>query len=179
MCSFGPLLAIRPQQKAFNVNWWRIMQRITEVQRVDRVARGHDGQVDDASIGELFRRLATDSSHLVQQQFELAKTELKETGQQVTQTATRIGIGVAMALPGVFALTAFLVIALGDLIDNYAISALIVGVVLSAVGSVMVRQAVAAVRKRDLGLRDTAETLREDARWAKEEIKSFKRELTA
>ena len=39
----------------------------------------------DQSIGDLFRQLTTDSSHLVRQEINLAKTELKETGSRLGQ----------------------------------------------------------------------------------------------
>ena len=82
------------------------------------------------------------------------------------------------------ALVAFLVIALGDVLNNYAISnyavsALIVGVVLSVVAAVMLKRGSRVTKRRDVGLRDTAASLREDAQWAKKEVKAFKRELTA
>ena len=158
------------------------MQRIANIERRDSIARAHNGAVrplDEPSIGELFRRLTTDSSHLVQQQFELAKTELKETGTRLSQSATQVGIAAGVGLCGAMAITAFLVIGLGDLINNYTISALVVGVVFCVMAAVLAKRAVAIMRKPDVGLRDTAATLRDDARWAKQEIKEFKRELTA
>jgi uncharacterized membrane protein YqjE len=158
------------------------MQRITNIDRVDGVTRAPDGVVrplEEPSIGELFRRLAADSSHLFQQQFELAKTEVKETGARLSQSATQVGIAIGVGLSGVMALTAFLIVALGDLINNYAVSALIIGTVLCLTAGVLLKRAVSLMRKPDVGLPDTKATLREDARWANQEIKAFKRELTA
>jgi uncharacterized membrane protein YqjE len=136
------------------------------------------GLAEPESIGQLFRRATADSSHLVQQEIRLAKTELRETGAQLGSSAGKLGVALAFALPGMLALTAFLVIGVGDLIDNYWASALIVGVGLLAAGAVLAKRALATL-KEGVGLPETAETLREDAAWAKEEAQNFKRELTA
>ena len=157
------------------------MQRSTSTERPTSV---HNGQkpvpmLDASSIGELLRRLATDGTHLVQQEFQLARTELKETGEQLSHAAIQIGVALVVGLSGAMALVAFLVIALGDVLNNYALSALIVGVVLAVVAAMMLKRASSVTRRRDVGLHDTAASLREDAHWAKKEVKAFKRELTA
>ena len=145
---------------------------------------GHNGRaslpsVEEPSIGDLLRRLTSDSSHLMRQQFELAKMELKETSTRWSQAATKLGVAMIVALSGALALTASLVIGLGDLIDNYWASALMVGATLSIAAMFLVRRALAVAREDGLGLDDTAGTLREDAQWAKKELRNFKRELTA
>jgi hypothetical protein len=48
---------------------------------------------DDRSLGELFSALATDTSTLVRQEVELAKTEM-------TQKATRVGKDIGFLLAG-------------------------------------------------------------------------------
>jgi hypothetical protein len=85
---------------------------------------------------------------------------------------------VGLALAGALALTAFLVILLGDLLDNYWMGALLVGVVLLAIGGILARNAVADVKRRGLKPEQTIGSLREDARWAKQEAREVKRELT-
>lgn len=135
--------------------------------------------LEEPSLGELLRRLSTDSSHLMRQQFELAKMELKETGTRWSQAATKLGVALIVALAGGLALTAFLVIGLGDLMDNYWASSLIVGATLTVTALILIKRALAVVRQDGLGLDDTAGTLRDDAQWAKKELRNFKRELTA
>jgi membrane protein len=133
----------------------------------------------DQSVGELFRQLTTDSSHLVRQEINLAKVELKETGKSLGQAGARLGIAVGVAIPGLLALTAFLIIGLGDLMnENYWLSALIVGLAFLGVAAVLAKRARAAL-KNGLGIPETAGTLREDAQWAKEEAREFKRQFTA
>ena len=133
----------------------------------------------DQSIGELFRQLTTDSSHLVRQEINLAKTELRETGTRLGQAGAKLGIALGMAIPGVLALTAFLVIGLGDLLnENYWLSALIVGLAFLAIAATLARRAKSALNE-GIGVPETAGTLLEDALWAKEEAQAFKRQFTA
>jgi uncharacterized membrane protein YqjE len=135
--------------------------------------------VEEESIGDLFKRLGEDGSHLVQQEIKLAKTELKETGDRLAKTGMKLGTAIGIALPGLFAFTAFLVIALGDLIDNYWLSSLIVAVVMLGTSAVLMNRALAGLKERPVGIPETSSTLRENAQWAKEEAREFKRELTA
>jgi hypothetical protein len=138
----------------------------------------HDA-LDDAALGELFRRLTSDASLLVRQEISLAKAEMRESLDHLKATVTRLAIAAALAIPAALALTAFLVIALGDAINSYWASALIVGVILFLAAVVLARQGMAGVEKAKEGLQRTAESVGDDARWGKEEIRTFKRELTA
>ena len=147
----------------------------------------HDGDgrpelrepLDDASIGELFKRMTSDASLLVRQELSLARTEMKESVTQVKVMAVKVAIAAALAIPGTIALTAFLVIALGQAINSYWASALIVGTVLLATAALLIRQGLQKVSEGKVGMQDTARSLGEDARWGKEELRAFKRELTA
>jgi uncharacterized membrane protein YqjE len=132
----------------------------------------------EPSLGDLFRRLTTDTSELVRQEVALAKTELREAGGTLARDGTRIGIAVGLALAGSLALTAFLILLLGGALDNYWLSALIVGVVFLGIGVVLAKNAVADVKRRGLTPRETVGTLKEDAAWAKQEARQVKRELT-
>lgn len=132
----------------------------------------------EPSLGDLFRRLTSDTSELVRQEIALAKTELRETGSTLARDGQRIGIAVGLALAGTLALTAFLIVLLGDVLDNYWLSALIVGVVFLGVGVVLARNAVADIKRRGLTPKETVGALKEDAAWAKQEARQVKRELT-
>lgn len=149
----------------------------------DNRGNGHAHPVprlaEDQSIAELFRRFTNDSSHLIQQELNLAKTELRETATHLGGAAARLGMAVAIAIPGLLALTAFLVVGLGDLFDNYWLSALVVGLALLAIGGVLGKRAVGVLKGGRIGVPATVGTLREDAQWAKDELQAFKREFTA
>ena len=131
----------------------------------------------EPSLGELFRRLTTDTSELVRQEISLARAEVREVGGTLARDGTKIGIAAGLALCGALAVTAFLVIALGDLLNNYWLGALIVGLVLLGVGAVLAKNAVADVKRRAVP-EQTLGSLREDAAWAKQETRELKRELT-
>ena len=145
----------------------------------DRRQLVRDGLDDDASIGELFKQLTTDASLLVRQELGLAKAEVKESVNELKAMVVKVAIAAALAIPGGIALTAFLVIALGDAINSYWASALIVGAVLCIAAVMIARQGVAGMGTAKAKLQRTASSLGEDARWGKEEMRAFKRELTA
>ena len=136
------------------------------------------GGAAEPSLGELLRRLTTDTGELVRQEVSLARAEMREVGGRVARDGAKIGIALGLALAGVLALTAFLVIALGDLVGNYWLGALIVGLVLLGVGAFMAKSAVDDVKRRGVMPQQTVATLKEDAAWAKEEAREVKRELT-
>jgi uncharacterized membrane protein YqjE len=132
----------------------------------------------EPSLGELFRQLTTDTGQLIRQEVTLAKAELRQTSATVSRDAAKIGVAVFVANAGLLALTAFLVIALGDAFNNFWLSALIVAVVFLGVGGVLARNAVSDIKRRGIAPRETAATLRDDATWAKQEAREFKREIT-
>jgi uncharacterized membrane protein YqjE len=115
---------------------------------------------------------------LIQQEVALAKIELREAGATLGRDAAKIGMAVGFALPGVFALTAFLVVGLGDLLDNYWLAALIVGVLFLAIGSFLARNAIADIKRRGLTPKATVETVREDTEWAKREMRELKQNMS-
>lgn len=156
--------------------------RMESIGRRDVRANGaghHGNGLTQESVGELFKRLSADSTHLMRQEINLAKAELKESSARLGSAASRLGMAVGIAIPGLLALTAFLVIGLGDLIDNYWASALIVAVVLLVVAGVVAKRAIATLKEGSIGIPETAGTLREDAQWARQEVQAFKREFTA
>jgi hypothetical protein len=134
----------------------------------------------EASIGELFKRLGTDTGALIRQEAALAKAELREAGTTIARDGARIGIAAGLAFVGALALTAFLVVGLGVLLGGaYWLSALIVGVVAFGVGAVMARSAVADIKQRGLTPRQTVETLKEDKAWAAQQARELKHDLTS
>ena len=132
----------------------------------------------EPSLGELLRRLTTDTGELVRQEVNLAKVEIRQTGATLARDGSRIGIALGLALAGALALVAFLVLALGDLFNNYWLAALIVGLVFVGIGYVLAKRALDDVKERGLAPQQTMATLREDAAWAKQEAREVKRELT-
>src|SRR4051812_37469121 len=94
--------------------------------------RTGDGPVSGGSepaLGDLIRALAQDSATLVRQEVALAKAELQENVKSVARDIAMVAVGGVLALIGVLVLIAFLVIAVGDAVDEYWLGALIVGAV--------------------------------------------------
>ncbi len=134
--------------------------------------------LSEASLGELFKRLSADGSTLVRQEIQLARTELQESAVTAARASVKIGIAAALALTGILAVTGALIIGLGILINNYWLSALIVGVVMLVAARVQARSGLAAF-KSGLAPRETVKTLHDDIDWAKREGARVKQELSA
>lgn len=147
--------------------------RTTTVNRTDST-----GPETDASLGELFKQLAQDSATLVKQEVALAKAEMRENLRSATKDAAMIAVGGGILLVGLLVLTAFLVAALGDLLDNYWLGALIVGAVFVALGGILAKKYMGNLKQDDLKPDQTIQTLQEDKRWLQSEIQETRRELT-
>ena len=124
---------------------------------------------EEPSLGELFASLASQTTNLVRQEVQLAKTELTQKATQAGRDAASIGVGAAVAYAGLLALIAAAILGLGQFIPVW-LSALIVGLVVLIVGYFMVQRGLDALKRADLTPRQTIETLKEDKEWAKDQI---------
>jgi len=125
---------------------------------------------DERSIGELFGELSQDMALLVRQEAQLAKTEMQQKLSKVTQDLVALATGGIVAYLGGLALTAFLILLLIDPIGLAPwLSALIVGVVLGAIGWVMLQRGLKNLKETDPAPRRTVESIKEDIQWAKEQ----------
>jgi uncharacterized membrane protein YqjE len=118
------------------------------------------------SIGEIVGDISKDMSTLIQQEMDLAKSELK-------QEAARIGKGAGMfggaGLAGHFALF-FLSFALVYLLDNWMpveLAALIAGLVWTMTAAVLAIRGRKEIKEANPQLPTTQQTLKEDVQWAK------------
>jgi uncharacterized membrane protein YqjE len=132
----------------------------------------------DASLGDLVRQLATDSSILIRQEMALARAEMRENVKSAARGMLAIAVGGALAVVGLLTLTAFLVILLGATLANYWLAALIVGAVLLLIGGVLVWSNLGALRGEELKPEHTIDSLKEDKEWLQQEIRDAKREMT-
>jgi hypothetical protein len=133
----------------------------------------------DSSLGDLFKRLTSDTGELIRQEASLAKAEIRETGSAFASDAREIGIAAGLALAGALALVAFLVIGLGNLLgDRYWLSALIVGVAALLVGMMMAKSAVHDMKTRGIKPQQTIDTLRDDKAWATQQARELSHDLS-
>src|ERR687894_566887 len=94
---------------------------------------------EDRSLGELFAELARETSTLVRQEVELAKTEMSQKASEVGKDAGLLGAGGAVAYAGFLAIMAALIIGLGQLIPLW-LSALVVGLVVGGIGYALMQK---------------------------------------
>jgi uncharacterized membrane protein YqjE len=142
-----------------------------------RVDAGSNGAGSEAPIGELLKRFGQDAGTLVKQEITLAKLELRESVKSLAKDAGKIGVAAGLGLFGGFAFLAFVIVGLGDLINNYWLSSLIVAVLLLGTAAMMARGALANMKRNSLAPEETVQTLKEDQRWAKREVQDFKQSL--
>ena len=134
-------------------------------------------EAEEPPIGELFRDLTTDATTLIRQEVALAKAELRTSAKQVGKDAAKLGVAAALGWFGAMAAVAFLILALGALIDSYWLSSLIVAVVFLGIAAIMANSAKKDMQHAELKPTQTIETLRADADWAKREARDLKREM--
>ncbi|HEX5581718.1 MAG TPA: phage holin family protein [Gemmatimonadaceae bacterium] len=133
----------------------------------------------EASLGDLFKRLSTDTSELIRQEAALAKAEMREMARGLAGDAMKVGVAAGLALVGVLALSAFVILALGHLLgDAFWLSSLIVGIVALGVGVMLGRSAMNDIRSRGLKPEQTIATLRADKAWAGQQARELKQDLT-
>jgi hypothetical protein len=125
---------------------------------------------DGRSLGELFSELAQETSTLVRQEVNLAKTEMSQKASTAGKHLVVLAAGGALAYAGLLAILAGVIALLNDVMPLWA-SALLVGIVVAIVGYLLIRKGLDALKREDFAPRETIETLKEDQQWAKEQTK--------
>ena len=135
------------------------------------------GRTYEPPLSDLLKRVGQDAATLVRQEITLAKLELRESARSLAKDAGKLGAAAGLALLGGLALLAFVIVGLGDLIDNYWLSALIVCVLLLGSAAIMARGALDHLKRSSMAPQETVQTLKEDQRWAKREVQDFKQSM--
>jgi len=125
---------------------------------------------DDRSLGELFTDLMHETETLVRQEVQLARVEMTQKATEVGKDVGFLAAGGAVAYAGLLTLIAFVVLALGNAIPLWA-SALIVGIVVLAIGGWLVSTGLKNLKQTNMAPAATIQTLQEDAQWAKEQTR--------
>ena len=126
------------------------------------------GRGDDRSLGELFSELSQETTTLIRQEVNLAKTEMSQKASRVGKDVGFLAAGGAVAYAGLLAIIAGVIALLGLVIPLW-LSALLVGVVVAGVGYFLVRKGLDALKQEELTPRQTIETLKEDKQWARDQ----------
>jgi len=120
------------------------------------------------SLGELFAALLKDTTTLVRQEVSLAKAELGEKAATVGRNVGLLAAGGAVAYAGLLAVLAAIISLLANAGMSWWAASLLVGMVVAAVGGILVNKGLSALKHEDLAPRQTLETLREDTQWIKD-----------
>ncbi len=130
-----------------------------------------DDQQDDRSLGQLFGDLSRQLGTLVSKEIQLAKTEITTRVTTVGRDAAMIGAGGGLA----YAALLMALIAVGLLLIQLGITPwlafLLVAIIVGAIAAVLIMRGRDELQKTDLAPTKTIDTLKEDAEWAKEQVK--------
>ena len=119
----------------------------------------------------MFAELSRETRTLVQQELQLAKTELTEKASKMGKGAAFIVGGGLIAYGGLLAIVAALVLILMAIGLPPWAAAFLGGVLVAGIGYLLIRAGCAALKFQDLAPRKTIETLKEDAQWLKAQAK--------
>jgi uncharacterized membrane protein YqjE len=122
------------------------------------------------SVPEILEDIASNLTQIVQAEFRLAKTELKEGAEKAAGPGAAVGAGVALTFYGMGFLLLAAVYALSLVMAGW-LAALIVGGVLVMAAGILVGAGGMKLKRVNLTPDKTIRTLEEDAQWAKQQIK--------
>ena len=125
---------------------------------------------EDRSIGELIAELSRETVALVRQEVQLAKAEMSQKASRVGKNVGFLIVGGVVAYTGLLAIVAAVIIVLGGVIPLW-LSALGVGLVIAAIGLVLVLKGANTLRQEDPAPQETIETLKEDREWLRDQTR--------
>lgn len=132
---------------------------------------------EDRSIVQLLKELRDETTTLLRQEVDLAKTEMSEKASRVGRNVGSLAVGGAVLFLGALALLAAVVYGLTSLLDQFMslgvaiwLAPLLVGLVLAGVGYSLTKKALATLRQESLAPQKTTQTLQENKEWLKSRI---------
>jgi len=125
---------------------------------------------DNASLGDLLADLSRQTTTLVRQEIALATTEMTHKATRVGRDIGFLAVGGLILYAGLLALMAAVILGVSAFVPSW-IAALVVGLVVAVIGYVLVQKGRAALTHEDLAPRQTMETIKENAEWAKEQTR--------
>ena len=132
---------------------------------------------EERSIGQLLKELTQESSTLLKQEVNLAKTEMSEKASRIGANLGEVAVGGAVALLGAIALLLAAVYGLTSILNNFMnqevavwLAPLVVGGILAAVGYSLIQKALATLKQESLTPKRTTQSLQENKEWLKEKI---------
>ena len=124
----------------------------------------------EATVGQLFSALASDTGVLVRQEVQLAATEMTEKAKAAARSAGFIVAGGALLQVACIAVVLALMAGLYPTVPRWA-SAAVLGLLFAGAGAILVRSGFSTLKHLGDGPSETVTTLRDDAAWAKEQLR--------
>jgi putative Mn2+ efflux pump MntP len=132
---------------------------------------------DDRSLGQLLKELTSETTTLLKQEVDLAKTEMSEKASRVGTNLGSLAVGGGVAFLGALALLAAAIYGLTSILDQFLslgvavwLAPLIIGLILAAVGYSLVKKALETLKRESLTPQKTTESLQENKAWLKQKI---------
>jgi Putative Actinobacterial Holin-X, holin superfamily III len=132
---------------------------------------------EQRSLGQILKELSSETSTLLRQEVDLAKTEMSEKASRVGSNLGSVAVGGAVAFLGALALLTAIVAGMVSLFDQFMdlevavwLAPLLVGIVLAAVGYGLIKKALETLKRESLTPRRTTESLQENKEWLKSKI---------
>jgi len=128
--------------------------------------------VDDAaepSIGSLFTDLTDDMGRLVRQELELARIETMQKVSTAMRSVVMMVAGGLVVYAGFIVVLIAVAILLGQLMPYWA-SSLLVGAVILLIGAILLNSGRNSLTNLTVVPEKTVESIKDDARWAKEQV---------
>jgi xanthine/uracil permease len=129
---------------------------------------------EERSIGQLLKELRDETTTLLRQEVDLAKTEISEKASRTGRNLGSVAVGGGVAFLGALALLAAVIYGLTSILNQFMsvgvaiwLAPLIVGLVLAAIGYSLVQKALATLRQESLTPQKTTQTLQENKEWLK------------
>ena len=124
----------------------------------------------ERSLGDLFADLSQQTSLLIRQEVQLAKTELSQKATQAGRAGAMLGVGGALVNAALLSLTATIVLLLVQFgLDAWAAAGL-TALVMAAIGYVLVRSGMRTLRQ-PMTPAATIDSIKETAQWLKNETR--------
>lgn len=130
-----------------------------------------NGRADDRTLGELFSELSSETATLIRQEAALARSELTQILARWKRHAAIIVVGGVLAYAGVLTACAGLALVLIRAGLAPWLAAVVTAAALLVIGGLLVQQGLAALRRDPLAPPATLETLKENAQWAKNQMR--------
>lgn len=133
---------------------------------------------EDRSLGQILRDLRDETSALLRQEVDLAKTEMSEKISRAGENLGSVAVGGAVAFAGALTLLAALTLGLISLMSQLMsrdvamwLAPLLVGGILAAVGYSLVKKALQALKQEGITPTRTTQSLKENKEWLTSKMK--------